>query len=73
MTPMTIAEAIEKLKTYPPNWLFLTDGYEMGYDVPRFGEERVIPRTRNISHYNGEYVNASGGRRALIIKRNEHT
>lgn len=66
--PLTIAEAIEKLKTYPQHWLFLTSGYEGGYDAPTFEEQEVCPEPSH-QEWDGEFTHWLGGQKAIVIKR----
>jgi len=68
MHPLTIAQAIEKLKTYPQDWLFLTSGYEDGYDAPLFEEKEVRPDPGH-HEWDGEYTDHPGGDKAIIVKR----
>ncbi len=42
MNTLTIADAIEKLRQYPPDMIILVDGYEGGYDNPIITEEFVV-------------------------------
>lgn len=73
MKKLTIAQAIEILQKYPPDWLFLTTSYEdtREYDTPLIYEETVVERKPK-HEWDGEYRQGKPGQKAVIIARTSH-
>lgn len=55
---MTVAELIDKLKTFDPELLVLTRGYESGYDAPQELQVEVVYEDVYHHDWDGKYQNA---------------
>ena len=55
---MTVKELIEKLKSFPPDALVVTEGYEEGYDTIKKASTLKVEENPQKKWYVGEYTDS---------------
>ena len=71
--PISVAEFIEALRSFPPHWRVLVRGYESGYDdpePPRLARVRIDPYDSSVyGDYEDTAPEDQDGFPAVIIDR----
>lgn len=68
---ITVAEAMEQMKKFPPDYLFLTDACDDGFDSTSFkyAEVEINPKRKWPDEWQSEFNEVAGGTPAIVAKR----